>query len=387
MTLLSRALALGLADPRERVRAQVELGHALWHCGRRQEACAVLDEARDTANTLGEAGVASLALIYRLMMQETTNEIQEIERACEAAIETFAGLGDERGLALARRLLGLMLNREERWAEGLGELERAMGHAEAAADMQTRRRVAGALLTSLRNSPVPVAAAIDRCERLLASADDNRVMEAKLKRFLAMFRAMAGHSKDALELIEQSSPILDEFRTTEFEDERRFAATAKLLAGDTVGAEREYLARWSYYNGMDSRTVVGAAESALDLAMYYCDEGRWDEAELYAAGVRDLQLTGSLVQHHAATRLAVEGRLAAQRGELVEAARLAKRALELTEARDRPTLIAPLWLALAEVQRAAGRLAEADQAVERALELYLRKGNVAAAARLRDSAP
>jgi len=45
-----------------------------------------------------------------------------------------------------------------------------------------------------------------------------------------------------------------------------------------------------------------------------------------------------------------------------------------------------MWLALAEVQRAAGNEAEADQAVERALELYDRKGNIAAAARVRAAA-
>jgi tetratricopeptide (TPR) repeat protein len=387
MTLLSRALALGLADPHERVRAQVELGHALHHSGRRQEARALLDEARPAASTLAEPGVAALALVYGLMIEDTTDEIHEKQRACEDAIETFAGLGDERGLALARGVLGGKLNREERWAEGLGELERAVQHAEASGDLEARRRTIGALLTSLRNSPVSVTGAIDRCEELLASTEGDLVLQAKLKRFLGMFQAMAGHSKDALELIEQSSPILDQFRTTEFEDERRFAALARLLAGDTAGAEREYLAQWSYLDGMGSRTSRGAAESALTLAMFYADEGRWDEAEQYVREVRDVQLTGTVAQREAATRLAVEARLAAQRGELVDAVRLAERALELTEAMDRPNLVAPLWLALAEVQRAAGNVAEADEAVEQAYELYIRKGNVAAAARLRASPP
>ena len=47
---------------------------------------------------------------------------------------------------------------------------------------------------------------------------------------------------------------------------------------------------------------------------------------------------------------------------------------------------ARIWLALAEVQRAAGDAAEADAAVATALELYEQKGNVAAAERLRASA-
>jgi hypothetical protein len=42
-----------------------------------------------------------------------------------------------------------------------------------------------------------------------------------------------------------------------------------------------------------------------------------------------------------------------------------------------------MWLALAEVQRAAGRAEEADASVAEALTLYGRKGNTAAAERLR----
>jgi hypothetical protein len=45
-----------------------------------------------------------------------------------------------------------------------------------------------------------------------------------------------------------------------------------------------------------------------------------------------------------------------------------------------------IWLAFAEVQRAAGYTAEADAAVATVLELYEQKGNIAAAARLRGGA-
>jgi hypothetical protein len=48
-----------------------------------------------------------------------------------------------------------------------------------------------------------------------------------------------------------------------------------------------------------------------------------------------------------------------------------------------PIYEARVWLALAEVQRAAGNLAEGGDAVDRALELYDRKGNIVAAARVR----
>jgi hypothetical protein len=82
-------------------------------------------------------------------------------------------------------------------------------------------------------------------------------------------------------------------------------------------------------------------------------------------------------------RLAVEARLAAHRGELEEAVALAERAVAESATREWPNHQAEMWVALAEVQLAAGRRDETDAAVARALELYEQKGNVAAAARVR----
>jgi hypothetical protein len=81
--------------------------------------------------------------------------------------------------------------------------------------------------------------------------------------------------------------------------------------------------------------------------------------------------------------LAAEARLAARRGELVAAVTLAERAVALADTKDRPDMRARIWLALAEVRRAAGQAAEADAATARAIELYEWKGNIAGAARVR----
>jgi hypothetical protein len=52
-----------------------------------------------------------------------------------------------------------------------------------------------------------------------------------------------------------------------------------------------------------------------------------------------------------------------------------------------PNDTARVWLALAGAQRAAGLAEEADASVAAALDLYERKGNIAAAARLRAEIP
>jgi ATP/maltotriose-dependent transcriptional regulator MalT len=125
-------------------------------------------------------------------------------------------------------------------------------------------------------------------------------------------------------------------------------------------------------------------QSAIDLASFYCDEGRWEEAELYTREVRHLHL--EMRRLTAAAMFAVEARLAAHRGDLVEAEQPAAAAIELADEMDRPNIQAPIWIAFAEVQRAAGRTQDAAAAVQKALELYERKGNVAAADRVREAA-
>jgi hypothetical protein len=85
--------------------------------------------------------------------------------------------------------------------------------------------------------------------------------------------------------------------------------------------------------------------------------------------------------------LAVEARLATHHDEPDEGVRLAQYAVELAETTDALDVRARVWLALAEVQQAAGHGAEAEAALAEALGLYEQKGNVAAADRLRSGIP
>jgi tetratricopeptide (TPR) repeat protein len=84
-------------------------------------------------------------------------------------------------------------------------------------------------------------------------------------------------------------------------------------------------------------------------------------------------------------RFAARGRLAARDGDFDEALRLVRLAIEVAERSSYFNYRARVWLALAEVSRAAGDGANADAALAQALELYEAKGNVAAVARLTTS--
>jgi hypothetical protein len=77
----------------------------------------------------------------------------------------------------------------------------------------------------------------------------------------------------------------------------------------------------------------------------------------------------------------------ARAGDHAEAERLARDAVALAEATDSLTLHGDALMSLAEVLRASGGDGEAVASLERALELYAAKGNVAAARRARALLP
>jgi tetratricopeptide (TPR) repeat protein len=155
--------------------------------------------------------------------------------------------------------------------------------------------------------------------------------------------------------------------------------------GDLAGAEQELAAVFlSMRDARGAGPEARALRVAAHLALLLCDQGRWDEAAAYLAYGEEVDgaepVQGKIYSWY---RFAARGRLAAQRGELAEALELVRQAVEVADRGDWLNHRARVWLALAEVTRAAGRTAEADAAVTKALALYEQKGNVAAAARLR----
>ena len=126
-------------------------------------------------------------------------------------------------------------------------------------------------------------------------------------------------------------------------------------------------------NAPDQDSVLAAAE----LAGFYCDEGRWDEAAELLAYSRDVAHRWHLTQH------LVRARLAAHLGEHADALALIGPVVERADRAGFLTMRGHVQATLAEVHRAAGNLAEADAAAAAAVALYEQKGNVAAAERVR----
>jgi tetratricopeptide (TPR) repeat protein len=309
----------------------------------------------------------------------------------QEAIETFTAVGDERGLSRAWFLLNHVELRLGRLTEALSACEHALEHAVAAGDQTLRRAAIASLVYKLVRGPVPVPDAIRRCEELIGSNSGDRALEAVVTRGLAALVAMDARFDEARDLLEQSSPILEELgQTTLSTTSRHEAAVALDLCGDRAGAERQLDSSWREHAALrsDGKPQAAAMISAYQLALLYCDEGRWDEAERCLEYGQEMPVS-VFYRAQSVVGLAARARVAAHRGDLDEALSLARRGVQLFGNGDGLEGQPLLWLALAEVLRARGERAEAETAVARALELYEKKGNIAAAARLRatESAP
>jgi len=305
----------------------------------------------------------------------------------EEAVRTFKELGDSFGLAAAEHLLGHALGREGRGAESLAALDRALAHAEAAGDPVVRRHIIGRIGRRLGEGSTPALDVIDRIEALRRSTSDDLVLDAGLRAHLAHALSMDGRFEEAAEHIAASKAVLDHAEQTDLSLSSRWTiAEAMEFAGDMAGAEQEYVAAFlSMRDARGAEPEARALRVAAELALHLCDEGRWDDAEQYLAYGGDVDrpepVQGKVYSYY---RFAAKGRLAARRGDFELAIDLVGRAVRAADRRAWLNYKARLWLALAEVNRKAGLSAEADAAAATAVALFEAKGNLAAAARVRE---
>jgi DNA-binding SARP family transcriptional activator len=394
--LLARATGLLPPEGAERLELLLPYAYAVRQSrrgsGKITESNAIYDEVYEKATALGDRRLAAHARLHRTHDPFATLFGADSDSAVyEELIATFEELSDEVGLAQTKRALGMLRRSQNRGADAVEWLEQALVHANAGGDQPTRRTVTQSLAGALTRGPTPVDQATNRCEELLEANRDDRELAAAIMRHLGLLYAMAGRFEDAREYESRAALVLEEGRleTTSIAYLVVSADTKELL-GDRAGAERDLRRKWQEKSerGTDgAKPLVIAVVTAGWLANFYCDEGRWDDAEACLAAYPGYPW-GFAGGHG---RGAAEGprgdmaeaRLKAHRGEHDKALELARSIVEHDDRGDELNTRALMWLGLAEVQHKAGRTDEARASVANALALYRQKGNVAAAARLR----
>jgi class 3 adenylate cyclase len=376
--MLRRALALGLADPRDRLRVQFEFGHALHQTRRVAEAIEVLSDTHERAVELGDEEVAALSLVQHTWNLTGDPDFEDgpARAVAEQAIEVLTRSKNHRGLVLARRLRAHALRVTDITAAGV-EYEHAFQHAQACGDKEMLRLAIGSLANQyLCEGPVPAAAGIERCESLLEAVRGDRVLEATVKRPLGLLYAMSEQPAEAIRLVREAGEVLDELDLRTAQVYRRVAAYALELAGELDGAEHEQEAILAYFRALRPDQLDSRARNAMtELVRLYCDQGRWAEA---AALSEHITGAGAIPFGASGREKAAAARLGAYRGSS-DALTRAEEAVVGAQRERNLTSRALISLALAEVQARVGRATDAEASFAQAVQLFELKGNIAGA--------
>ncbi|MEE2852463.1 MAG: BTAD domain-containing putative transcriptional regulator [Actinomycetota bacterium] len=314
----------------------------------------------------------------QLSMLIHPERLDEVEIALGAAAAKLAELDDAAGEAKAHTVRAGCLARLGR----IGDCEIALDDAlTAARRAREHRRVnavlAGAPLAALWG-PNPVPRAGGRCldvVRLLRITTDSPAVEATSTRCQAVLEAFRGRTAAARRMIDSARRTLTELglRHALLEVEQ-FAGIVELIGNDAAAAESHLRKAYNGFRrmGLDADT----AETAALLGRGCLALGRDDEArELCSESER---LAGHALKASIAWRT-LRAHLLARDNDFDAARRVAEEAVSLAERTDALVDHGDACLTLATVLGAAGDIAGARAAAERAVDLYERKGAAALA--------
>ena len=381
--LLGRATTLLPDDHPSRGAALLAFGEVLEEAGDLGAAEHALAEAQEHAAAVGDRVTEANASILRLFLLEmtdpkhpTVDALAEVERL----ISTLEELGDELGLARAWLLVGNLHWNQARYGAADDALARAIDHARRAGASREEADALGRYTGSGTYGPATAEEIERRCDEVLGRSAGTGY-EAPALRALAWVRAMQGRFGEARELVQRSRAIFEDLglrlRAT-FVTET--AGGIELLAGDAIAAEREYRIGYDAAVEMGEQGFLSTIAAALANALVA--QARFEEAEELVvaselAGAEDDVSTQVLGR-------AARARVLGSRGLGEEAERLARDAVALSEETDDLNMRGDTYVNLAEVLATAGDRGGAGTALASALELYLAKGNVAAAANTRE---
>jgi DNA-binding SARP family transcriptional activator/class 3 adenylate cyclase len=385
VNLLERASSVPSPDDRAWLDLACDVGFALFHAGEFERARRILDDAIERATTIGDRSAERHAWVVRdysrLFSEPDQIDLDQTLLAAKEAIEVFEGAGDDAALSRAGNLVW-HLYQCIRGAPALRELaEGSVEHARRA-DSRIDTAWSHSLLGySLLEGPTPVLEAVSRCEQLLAELESERLATASVNNQLAPLVAMLGRLEEARALITSSRANVEEYRMGgPFQSALELAsARVETLAGDRDATEAATRAAAEHSAEVaDSWYHVVAL---IDLARAACDRDQpeeclriLDESERFPCPP-DVEM---IVKRPATRALAL-----ARLGRLEEAEALAREAVSNAAGREYLNYEADAVMVLAEVLRVAGRSQEAASALEDAVALYERKGNIVSSEKAR----
>jgi class 3 adenylate cyclase/tetratricopeptide (TPR) repeat protein len=293
----------------------------------------------------------------------------EVIALCRAALPLEEERGDPRRLALLWDLLAGAANFHQQHDDEVDALLQARRYQRLAGYSRSDTELERALIMG----PRPAGEALSMMDELAALRPPG---SQDLPR--AVLLAMLGRFDEAWPLAEARSSHLREVTGNTSPD-----AYAPLSLIATIEGDRERACRHAAEAiEIIAHVAIPAATAKAQLARNLCYLGRFDEAERLLEEARPVPPPGSGVRVMAA---AAEALLLAHRGELEQAETHARIAVATAETRtDNVWWQAFTHEDLATVLERAGRIDEADAALERSLAIWERKGCLPCAHRARD---
>jgi predicted ATPase/class 3 adenylate cyclase len=380
--LLSRAVSVLPENDADRLELLPDLGEDLDMCGDFVNAIAVLDEAVERAEAVGDPRIRSYAVLLRGVVRTHTEPgftAEEGLNEAKDALRVFEALGDEHGQAHAWDLLAAHHTFRGHFSEALEANEHAITHARAAGDDFVRASASAHIGTCLFYGDAPLEEFVSYAEEVLADAGP-RLRGRSLYAQHGKAHAMLGDFDSGRKLTAERVAVQESFGNTFVAAlARAELATVEMLAGDPAAAERNL---WQVYRTLEEAGETGNLSTvAAQLGDALCAQGRFEDAEEYTqiseeASARDDYQSQILWR-------AVRAKAIANIGRLAEGEQLAREAVALAANTDDIDLHGDALMALAEVLQLGKRRDEAVPVIQQALRLYEQKGNLISAARAR----
>ncbi len=380
VNLLGRAVSLLAEGEPDRSELLPQLAYALFEIGDLERLRDVVAEATDTAARSRDRALGAYALILDMFVRlawETEGWAEMAQPEALKAIKAFEQIGDERGLAKAWALLGVVHIERAQFGEAEQAWEKAADYAHSVGDRRDELESLAWIPLAVWAGPADAETGLRRCAEIRERAQGDKKVSATALASQAAFEANRGRFDTARDLMRHSQAILEDIALTVWRGGpvAQLAGWIELLAGDPRAAEREL--RWGYdaLNRVGEQSWLSSLAAILADAVY--EQGRHEEAEQLAASSE--ASAGAADIYSQALLRSVRAKILAQRGALDAANSLAGEAIVLADATDFLILQAQVRVAYAEVLKVEGRADQARQASEAAISLAERKGNRAGA--------
>jgi len=368
--LLRRATALLPEKEVARLELLPDLSEAMMEVGEFAWAEIYLDEALVTAKEIGDERLHADAVLTRLFVRHHAADdlgawSREVEVESARLIPMLEARKADAELAKAWRIVAAVHATVCRWEETAIAQKQAIEHARAAGLRRQEARTTAAYTLSLSEGPTPVPEGIELCREIIARGFADRQAEAVALCSLASLLALDGDFEQARELYRRARHLREDLGATVLAASTSLTSgRVELLAGDPAAAEADLRRDDATLAAIGERYLRPVVLATLAQAVYVQQEH--SEADELAVTASQLAAEDD-VEAQALWRL-VRAKVLSQRGDPLEAERLAREAVFALGESDAPLIRVEALIDLAEVLK-EDQPGEAGAALHRALEL------------------